>query len=217
MKTKTHNAVESAIVSGNRRIRRAKRQLAKVATPVLIALVGGLILGSTTTLSVQWINHNVTFQSPVTKKILSPIPTHPVVIVTPTPTQAVKKGRNMSDREIRDYIYSKSWDKSIALRLAKSENGWNDGKKFDCAKIPQKKDGSIAYNPDGTYDVGIFQINNYWQRFNLREAGLTIEDMKDCKKNIDFAYRVYVDRNNSFSAWSAYENGSYLTHTDEIL
>ena len=106
----------------------------------------------------------------------------------------------VSDQEIKDYIRSKDWDDSIAIRVAKSENAWNLTRSFDCARV--------GYNNDkhNSRDRGIFQINDYWH------PHFSDEQAFDCFENIDYAYEIYKSRGN-WSAWYAYSNGSYLNHT----
>lgn len=112
------------------------------------------------------------------------------------------------DEMIADYIKSKGWDYSIAIRVAKSENFWNKTKSFDCSRIG-------PMNKDGSYDYGLFQINTV-HKATLEKMGMTMDDMLDCKKNIDFAFgHVYTTRKN-WSAWSAFNNSSYLSHNEEV-
>ena len=59
------------------------------------------------------------------------------------------------------------------------------------------------YNSDGTLDWGYFQINTV----HLKRPGLNLRDLLYCKANIDFAYRLYLER--GFTAWSTYNNGAY--------
>lgn len=116
----------------------------------------------------------------------------------PTPTPLV-----LTDRVIAEYIKTKPWPYSIAIRLAKSENFWNKTHSFDC-----RREGGL--NSDGTRDHGLWQIND----IHIRSGAITLEDTLDCFKATDFAYRLYVGRGNNFSAWSAFNNGSYLNHTE---
>ena len=51
--------------------------------------------------------------------------------------------------------------------------------------------------------LGLLQINTV----HLERAGLNLRDLLDCKANIDFAYRLYVER--GFQPWSTYNNGAY--------
>lgn len=48
------------------------------------------------------------------------------------------------------------------------------------------------WNSNGTWDAGIFQVNQI--------HGQSMEDMKDWKKNIDFAYKLF--KRGGWSQWS---------------
>lgn len=140
----------------------------------------------------------------------NPEPNMEIVIPTNTPTPiptTTPEPTKPSDKLIADMIKSKNWDYSIAIRLAKSENFWNKTKSFDCARV-----GGI--NSDGSWDTGLFQINSIHAR-TLAKYGWTLEDMKDCKKNIEFAYN-HIYKSRGWSAWSAYNNKSYLAHSESI-
>ena len=50
------------------------------------------------------------------------------------------------------------------------------------------------YNSDGTLDVGYFQIN-------------TVHLKRDCKTNIDFAYKLYTER--GLEPWTTFNSGAY--------
>lgn len=167
--------------------------------------------------------YDVGYQNPISIKVQSPISVtsrrvlNPVVergiiptstpmpspTVTPTVGQKKKVSRySPNDQEIIDYIKSKDWDDATAIKIAKSENFWNLTKSFDC-----QREG--ATNKDGTIDRGIFQINS----LHITSGATTLEDVLDCYKNIDFAYRLYKARGN-FTAWAAYNNLSYLNHSE---
>lgn len=150
------------------------------------------------------------------RKIISPLPDQPEVgkkkRITPTSKDqsyvpqvqaemAVYKTVT-SDVEIARYIASKNWDYSTAIRIAKSENFWNKTNSFDCTRVG-------AVNNDGTRDYGLWQINE----IHIRSGRITQADALDCFKATDFAFRLYNDREN-WSAWSAYNNGSYLNHSE---
>jgi hypothetical protein len=79
----------------------------------------------------------------------------------------------------------------VALAIQRAEN-------------PDGKCETYHYNSDGTLDWGYFQINTV----HLKRPGLNLRDLLDCRANIDFAYQLYSERQ-SFSAWSAYNNGTY--------
>ena len=134
------------------------------------------------------------------------LPPKPTVSTEKVSTDPVKAQNDPSDSEIAKYIKSKGWDYSIAIRLAKSENFYNLTHSFVCSRTHTNKDGSI--------DVGIFQVNSI-HRSTLLKMGMTMKDMEDCYKNIDFAYS-WIFKGSGWEAWSAYNNGSYLTHSEEI-
>lgn len=146
----------------------------------------------------------LTPQKPIKKATTSKIEPTNTLVSDKVTVDVVSQQTDMSDKEIAAYIKSKSWDYSTAIRLAKSENFWNLTKSFNCSRTHTNTNGSI--------DVGIFQINSI-HTSNLAKQGMTMEDMKDCKKNIDYAYKMWKDQG-GFQAWSAYTNGSYLNHTE---
>jgi len=80
-----------------------------------------------------------------------------------------------------------------AVAVFKSENFWNEHKAWKCDRVG-------AVNFDGTYDVGLAQINTV--------HGRPDSEMKNCHKNIDFAYKLYREREgwgmDGFSAWYSY-------------
>ena len=85
----------------------------------------------------------------------------------------------------------------VALAIQRAEN-------------PQGKCEIYHYNSDGTLDWGYFQINTV----HLKRPGLTLRDLLDCKANIDFAHRLYLERNN-FTAWSTFKSGAYRRYLRE--
>ena len=148
-------------------------------------------------------------------KVITPKPT-----ATPTPTPKKKVSLHFapaaeakevtvqhtepsvpSDAEIIAYIQSKDWDDKVAVALAKSENFWNLTKSFNCSRTG-------AQNKNGTRDHGLWQIND----IHINSGAITLADANDCFKATDFAYGLYKGRNNTFGAWSAYLNKSYLNH-----
>lgn len=168
----------------------------------------------------HWFFSNYEFQSPIREKIVSPVPSNVRVIplerpreatpsATPTPTKKahisdfvpdVQASEVPSDTDIVNYICSKDWDCETAVAIAKSENFWNLTKSFDCSRT-----GGV--NTNGTRDHGLWQIND----IHITSGAITLSDAHNCYKATDFAYGLYKGRGN-FSAWSAYNNGSYLAH-----
>ena len=88
-------------------------------------------------------------------------------------------------------------DCRIALAIQRAEN-------------PQGKCETYHYNADGTLDWGYFQINTV----HLKRPGVNLRDLLDCKANIDFAYRLYLE-NHGFTAWSVYNSGRYRRALEE--
>jgi len=161
--------------------------------------------------------YDVNYYMPVVvspREVLNPVIEGGVTIMptripspTVTPTVKVKQEAKRSvytpdDQTIIDYIKSKDWDDATAIKIAKSENFWNKTKSFDCGR-----EGGT--NGNGTKDFGLWQINT----IHITSGAITIEDAKDCFKATDFAYRLYEARGN-FTAWSAYNNLSYLGHSE---
>ena len=148
-------------------------------------------------------------------KVITPKPTS-----TPTPTPTPKKRvslhlaapvqaaeatatvtESVTDQDIIAYIQSKDWDDATAVALAKSENFWNLTKSFNCSRTG-------AQNKNGTRDHGLWQIND----IHINSGAITLEDANDCYKATDFAYGLYKGRGGNFTAWAAFNNGSYLNH-----
>lgn len=182
----------------------------------LIIVISALVLSNFATawffnkyyLQIPWV---ISFRPMVVqrnpqKPLQSPPTSKKQVIKESVSTDVVSQQLDMTDKEIAEYIKSKGWDYSIAIRLAKSENFWNLTHSFNCSRTHTNNDGSV--------DVGIFQINSIHTR-NLAKLGMTMEDMKDCKKNINYAYKMWKDQG-GFQAWSAFTNESYKNHDESI-
>ena len=60
------------------------------------------------------------------------------------------------------------------------------------------------YNSDGSLDWGYFQINT----IHLQRSDVNLRDLLDCKANIDFAYKLYVEHG-GFTPWSTFKSGAY--------
>lgn len=149
----------------------------------------------------DWMND---YENSQTEKKLFKQEVRKVMDASPTPTAVPKLlNRLPTDEFVADLVRSYPWDYSTAIRLAKSENYYNLTKSFDCARTHVNDDGSI--------DVGLFQINQIHSQ-RLSTLGMTMEDMKDCRKNADYAYN-WVYKYSGWNQWSAYLNGSYINHS----
>lgn len=77
----------------------------------------------------------------------------------------------------------------MALAVSRAENGTRQCDRF-------------GINTNKTIDVGVFQINTV----HLKK-GYTLQDLADCKKNIDIAYDIFKAQ--GWTPWVAHNNGSY--------
>ena len=100
----------------------------------------------------------------------------------------------MHEPEIRDYICPKVGQKQCEIFIAvlKAENGTHE-----CTR------DNRGINPNGSIDVGLAQIN--WNA-NWHPP-YTIEQLRDCKFNLDIALKKYQAR--GFQPWYAYTKGAY--------
>lgn len=106
---------------------------------------------------------------------------------------------------IEQYICDK-WgvtECKLAIAVARAE-----GLKYD-------KEGNVipdAYNvnKNGTFDLGVFQINSV----HFKKDMCHLKDMVDPYKNVDCAYEIYQD--SGWNAWSAFKNGSYAQYLKEV-
>lgn len=101
-----------------------------------------------------------------------------------------------TEEQIKEYACPKfGTDCKTFVAVLKAENGTHE-----CTRR------SIKQNRNGSYDWGLAQIND------KATPGYTIEQFKDCKFNIDLAYKKYTERKNTFRAWAAYNSGAYKKH-----
>lgn len=73
------------------------------------------------------------------------------------------------------------------IRIAKSESGM--------------RADAIGKNKNGTFDIGVFQIND------VHNKRISRADRLDFQKNIRFAYKLHQEQGHSFRAWVAYNKG----------
>lgn len=100
----------------------------------------------------------------------------------------------MHEPEIREYLCPKMGqrDCDIFVAILKAENGTHE-----CTR------DNRGLNKNGSIDVGLAQIN--WNpKWN---PPYTIEQLQDCKFNLDIAIKKYEAR--GFQPWYAYTKGAY--------
>ena len=117
----------------------------------------------------------------------------PAVYVIPEKV-SVDERVYMHEPEIRAYICPKMGQKNcnIFIAVLKAENCTHE--------CPRDNRG---LNKNGSLDVGLAQIN--WNpKYN---PPYTVEDLRDCKFNLDIALKKYEAR--GFQPWYAYTKGAY--------
>jgi hypothetical protein len=136
-------------------------------------------------------HYTVSFQSPVSVRLRSPIAlTERAAPEDAEQAQADQHGRRLSGWQ--RYACSRfGRDCRLALAIQRAEN-------------PQGKCEIYHYNRNGTLDWGYFQINTV----HLQRPDVNLRDLLDCNANIDFAYKLYVEKG-GFEPWSTYKNGRY--------
>jgi hypothetical protein len=126
-------------------------------------------------------------------------------ITKTTATTAVTKtapaGRvYWTEQQIAEYACPKfGADCKTFLAILKAENGTHE-----CTR------NNKGLNRNGSVDYGLAQIND------RATPGYTVEQLMDCKTNIDIAYLKYKGRKYTFGAWSAYNSGAYKKHLAAI-
>ena len=136
-------------------------------------------------------HYTVSFRAPVQIQFQSPIVvTERTISDAATEAQADQHGKRLSAWQ--QYACTKfGTDCRLALAIQRAENA------------PGKCE-IYHYNTDGTLDWGYFQINTV----HLQRNDLNLRDLLDCKANIDFAYKLYVEKG-GFTPWATYNSGKY--------
>lgn len=82
---------------------------------------------------------------------------------------------------LEDQICQYDWNCEDAKAIVSCESSWNEN--------------ALAFEPNGTVSVGLFQINSiHFERFGGIKNILN--------NNIEVAHKIYEGRGNNFSAWS---------------
>jgi len=93
--------------------------------------------------------------------------------------------------QIHEYIeqvFGKDSDKAFLLLQGTSS--------VSCHENRGLNPSAIHINDDGSKDVGVFQISEYWQ-------GVPARFLLDYKVNVDVAHKIYVDSGYNFHLWTA--------------
>ena len=104
----------------------------------------------------------------------------------------------MHEPAIKAYVCSKLGSNcKTFIAILKAENGTHE-----CTR------DNKGLNRNGSIDVGLAQIN--WNK----NSPYTIDQLRDCKFNLDIALQKYEAR--GFSPWVAYTTGRYKKHLKYI-
>jgi len=161
------------------------------ALPFITGTVA-LLLGVALVYSISRFHENyvLSFRSPLVIKLQSP-----VIIAHREKTPVAERAQSDQEKSLtpyQQYACAKFGPECrVALAIQRAEN-------------PQGKCEVYHYNSDGTLDWGYFQINTV----HLKRRGVNLRDLLDCKANVDFAYRLYVEQG-GFDSWSTYRSGAY--------
>ena len=100
--------------------------------------------------------------------------------------------------EVKNEVWKYDWDKEMALAVAKAES------KCD---INAKGDTDLVFNENNReygYSVGAFQIRILPGREDC--------DTYDLKKNVECAYKLYIEARRTFTDWTMFLNGNYKNY-----
>lgn len=122
--------------------------------------------------------------------IISPLPSTAspsAVTATPTPSVAQAEPTGGEAAEIVREIFGEHADKAFAV--LKCEN----------SSLNPKAVNTAGNTPAGSRDIGVFQINEYWQ-------GVHSKFLFDARTNITMAWQIYRDSGYSFKMWTCGRN-----------
>ena len=171
--------------------RRARARRAKSKRISGRLLAAGVLLGAGIGLAAMVLQARYTFtlQSPVRIRFQWPLVIAARASEETGAAQADQFGRRLT--AYQQYACNKFGPACrVALAVQRAEN-------------PKGACEVYQYNTDGTLDWGYFQINTV----HLKRAEVNLRGLLDCKANIDFAYRLYIER--GFEPWTTYNSGAY--------
>ncbi len=132
---------------------------------------------------------------------------------SPQPTPTIIPGFEGRNPEVQKKLYEAF--KNVNGRDAGNEaiNVAIRESTLNPATIQQELNDVVTF-PNGetrrSKDMGVLQINDYWQRDNLAKQGLTPEDMLDVDKNIEFAKSRFVANGNKWgNTWRGNDKLGY--------
>lgn len=174
---------------------REKKKARKAAPPSSLFAQLPVVVGLAVSVAagVWWFqrHYTVSFQSPVRITFHSPVVISERSLTdAAVAAQADQQGKRLSAWQ--QYACTKfGKDCRLALAIQRAENA-------------QGRCEIYHYNNDGSLDWGYFQINTV----HLHRSDLNLRDLLDCKANIDFAHKLYLEKG-GFTPWSTYNSGRY--------
>lgn len=181
--------------------KRGRRVLIVIVTMLALIFMGFFWYGVWTFLRTYTIRTPIIIQSPLVKKEVKKTPkSKPTTRRLIKQVEAASSEASEATEGQREYVESEAltaikkhfgdeW--KMAVAIATPESG------MDCSKR------SYQMNTDGTYDHGLFQINDI-HLSKLQEG----ESIYDCDVNARMAKEIR-DSWHGWHAWSVYNNGSY--------
>jgi hypothetical protein len=118
--------------------------------------------------------------------VISPMPNEQIDKIIATPTPKYHLIETTENEDIRNYIkevFGEDQDK--AFTLLSCEN----------ADLDPNIVNTAGNEPAGSRDVGVFQINEYWQEVQYKY-------LLNWKINIQIAYQIFIEDGKSFKQWT---------------
>ncbi len=106
------------------------------------------------------------------------------------PVKIIEKVVYQEPETIDEYIkfvFGEDYDKAMLLLKGKGPG--------TCAENPKLKWDAQNYNSDGSVDIGVFQINTYWQQVQAKW-------LYNWKVNVQIAHQLFEENENSFKLWT---------------
>lgn len=124
-------------------------------------------------------------------EIVSPIPAgieSPAIQVTPAQTTEVEE--TDENEQIREYIKEVFGSHAdTAFKLLSCEN----------SKLNPDAVNTAGNYPEGSRDIGVFQINEFWQKTQGKF-------LFNWRINVQIAHQLYTENGNSFKLWTCGKN-----------
>lgn len=171
-----------------RRRKTTSRQVRSImAAIILVITIGYVGIQEATRMAYAALDAQTEIISPLPQGEPSVSPTMTIIpTASPTATPTVQPDNSPEQEEIREYIkevFGK--DSSKAFKLLSCEN----------SSLNPKAVNTVGNSPAGSRDIGVFQINEYWQKTQGKF-------LLNPKINIEIAHLLFEENGKSFKMWS---------------